>query len=407
MSHRPLRVLFVSHYGGHCGAVRSLQLTADGLRRLGVEVLVASPPGDATGGFTDRGLPWLASGPIGYLLSFNGSELRGLRLLASTLAYATAWLSSHRLAALIRRCRPDVVHCNEFGMFTAAAAARRQGVPTVMHVRTSVARQPAWYPWLARRVVRDLHLHLVAIDGSVAASLQRISHPRVIYNPCPPMHGPPPPDAGPLRVCFLCGLLRYKGVFDLLTAARLLAGRSDIRFDIHGGNSRPASFLASPAGRLLQAAGLVEDIAAEVRAFVATHRLGNVAVHGHTTNPAQAIAACDVLVFPSHLNGPGRSVFEAGLAGRPAIVAMRDRVQDIVIDGVTGLIIDERSPQQLAAALLRMADDPALRRRLGAEAQQRYSRQFASDAGARQLRRLYLDITAAGRRRHATPCASS
>ena len=73
----------------------------------------------------------------------------------------------------------------------------------------------------------------------------------------------------------------------------------------------------------------------------------------------------DVLAFPSHLNGPGRAVFEAGMHGIPAIVALKDRVEDVVEDGVTGLIVPPRDPRRLADAVLRLADDPTLRRRLG------------------------------------------
>lgn len=44
---------------------------------------------------------------------------------------------------------------------------------------------------------------------------------------------------------------------------------------------------------------------------------------------------------------------------------MKDTVEDVIEDGVTGLIVPERDPVALAAAIQRLADDPALRGRMG------------------------------------------
>ncbi len=97
------------------------------------------------------------------------------------------------------------------------------------------------------------------------------------------------------------------------------------------------------------------------------------------------LAETDILVFPSHLDGPGRSVFEAGARGIPAVVALRHRIEDVVVDGETGLIVPERDPPALAEAIVRLADDAALRRRLGQQARTRYRRQFAPQPIAEQM----------------------
>ncbi|GDY23510.1 hypothetical protein LBMAG56_48570 [Verrucomicrobiota bacterium] len=76
----------------------------------------------------------------------------------------------------------------------------------------------------------------------------------------------------------------------------------------------------------------------------------------------------------------------------PSIVAMKDTVEDVIEDGVTGLIVPERDPVALAAAIQRLADDPALRGRMGATAQERYLRQFDPRRAAAAVLGIYQRV---------------
>ena len=129
-------------------------------------------------------------------------------------------------------------------------------------------------------------------------------------------------------------------------------------------------------GKIAHLFGLAPDVETPVRRFVQEHDLAQVRLLGHVATPADLLRETDILVFPSHLNGPGRSVFEAGARGIPCIVAMTDRVEDVVIDGVTGVIVPPRDSARLASAIVQLADDPELRGRLGAGARVRYLAQF-------------------------------
>jgi glycosyltransferase involved in cell wall biosynthesis len=107
------------------------------------------------------------------------------------------------------------------------------------------------------------------------------------------------------------------------------------------------------------------------------------------------LRASDILAFPSHLNGPGRAVFEAGMHGIPAVVALRDRIEDVVQDGVTGLIVPPRDPGLLASAIVRLADDPELRGRLGSAARCRYAAQFDPGSAGRRMLEVYRALVPA------------
>ena len=65
---------------------------------------------------------------------------------------------------------------------------------------------------------------------------------------------------------------------------------------------------------------------------------------------------------------------EAMAAGLPVTVSERvGCVDDLVVDGKTGIVIDADSPTSLAKAMMRLADDAPLRQAMGAAARQRIS----------------------------------
>jgi glycosyltransferase involved in cell wall biosynthesis len=83
----------------------------------------------------------------------------------------------------------------------------------------------------------------------------------------------------------------------------------------------------------------------------------------------EACASSDVLVLPSHSESWGLVVNEAMAAGLPVIATDRAGcVDDLVRDGITGLVVPADSPTQLFAAIKRLAADADARRRMGAEA---------------------------------------
>ncbi|HWB42603.1 MAG TPA: glycosyltransferase family 4 protein [Gemmatimonadales bacterium] len=396
MTDRPIRVLYLLHTSAASGAGLSLRYLIERFPPGTVEATALCPPGPIAGqlraiGVTVRPIPG-----VSMFVSAEGIALRGLRLLE---LLRTVWHMRHggEIRRAIGEVRPDIVHLNDRGMLHAARIARGAGVPVVMHARSVADAGTRWVARVSTAQVRRNVDRVIAIDESVRRSLGDLPNVEVIYNPYAPPSDLPSPDAGPptgpagtVRVTYLTGLLTFKGIWDLLEAARLLRERRDIQFLVAGGNSRPEAFHRSMTGRLAHLFGFAPDVESAVRAWVRRQGL-DATVHlvGTVDRVEQVLRRSDVLAFPSHLNGPGRAVFEAGVHGIPSIVALKDRVEDVVEDGVTGLIVPPRDPRSLADAVLRLADDPDLRRRLGVAARARYLAQFDPDAAARRMLEVY------------------
>ncbi len=80
---------------------------------------------------------------------------------------------------------------------------------------------------------------------------------------------------------------------------------------------------------------------------------GRTIVAGQIDDPVQGYWAADVIVLPSEGEGLPGVLIEAALCGVPAVASMSGGTSDIVLDGVTGLVVDPADPDQLAAGAIR------------------------------------------------------
>ncbi len=130
-------------------------------------------------------------------------------------------------------------------------------------------------------------------------------------------------------------------------------------------------------------------------------------VHFHGQLPfaqvLELMARARALVFPTlaYELFP-RTVAEAYAVGLPVLASRRGSVAEIVVDGETGLLVEPRDADALAAGLRRLAGDDALSRRLGAGARDAYERLYSPQATTARLLDIYADAIAraadAGRR---------
>jgi glycosyltransferase involved in cell wall biosynthesis len=109
----------------------------------------------------------------------------------------------------------------------------------------------------------------------------------------------------------------------------------------------------------------------------------------------ELLAGVDAVIHPSLREGLARVLPQALLVGRPVISYDIDGAREVVLPE-TGILLKPRDLPGLAASILRLAADPALRSTMGAEGRLRFADQFRHETMTRQLRSLYerlLDAT--------------
>ena len=119
---------------------------------------------------------------------------------------------------------------------------------------------------------------------------------------------------------------------------------------------------------------------------------GRVRFLGWREDAAGLLAAADFLVCPSRHEPLGNVVIEAWAAGRPVLAAASVGPRGLIADGESGLLVPTDDAAALAAAMARMATDPALRARLAEAGRAAWEARFTEAAVLRSYREFFAAV---------------
>jgi glycosyltransferase involved in cell wall biosynthesis len=310
-----------------------------------------------------------AEGPL-----LEGPRAEGFHIAAVPLARSLNPVPQARalaaLVALMRAEKPDLVHAHmPISGLLARTAARIAGVPRIAYTcHGFLFNQPG--PWWRGRLalgleraagrITDTYMTVSAEEAEDARRLRIHPNPVAVLNGRDSAKFRPDPAArARLRADLSAGeadcvvlavsrLVRHKGFVELLAAMA----------------ATPPNCVLWVAGERL-ASDHGEDMTPHFERAAST--LGRRLVRlGYRRDVPALMAAADVFCLPSHFEGLPMSVIEAMLTGLPVVATAIRGPREQVVPEETGLLVPPMAVAPLAAALSRMAADPALRRRMGA-----------------------------------------
>lgn len=171
-------------------------------------------------------------------------------------------------------------------------------------------------------------------------------------------------------------LIEQKGLRDLVNVAAALGDLRDrICFVVAGdGQLRPeleALIADRGVADMVKLAGWVPDAA------------------------ATALPAFDIFFQSSLWEAMSIAVLEAMAAGKPVVATRVGENTAVLQDGVTGLLVNARDIEGMAATLRALVNDADRRQRLGAAAAERVARHFTVGHMVRNYEQLYLETVGA------------
>lgn len=86
---------------------------------------------------------------------------------------------------------------------------------------------------------------------------------------------------------------------------------------------------------------------------------------GKLADVRPAVSDCNVYVLPSYREGTPRTVLEAMAMGRPVITTDAPGCRETVTDGENGFLVPVKAVDELAAAMFRFIENPALVSKMG------------------------------------------
>jgi len=293
-----------------------------------------------------------------------------------------------RLTALLRRLRPTILHAHTpkgglLGMLAGAAA----GVPVRIYHLHGLPLETARGPRRALLTLCDrvacalAHRVLVVSPSLLSAAVAHGLVPRekaavpaggsingvdAEREFCPERHreagarvralyGLPP---GAPVVGFVGRLVRDKGIVELAEAWQVIRRRH-----------RDA--------RLLIVGPLDDTDPVPPRTMALLREDPRVALVGPDWDVTPYMAAMSLLVLPTHREGLGNVLLEAGAMELPVVATRITGCVDAVVDGRTGTLVPPKDPAALAEAIAAYLGSAPLRARHGAAARERLLRHFS------------------------------
>jgi glycosyltransferase involved in cell wall biosynthesis len=302
------------------------------------------------------------------------------------------------LLKVIDRKQIDILHLHGYGATTfGRLAAGMRRIPAILHEHANLTDTP-WFQKIADACLEPLTDIAIAVSRSTADFVIKARQL--------------PPDK--VKIVYLGVPLeefsRPRSADEIQAARRELGVAPDdvlvgtvTRLHESKGNSYLVDAAAAvlrkrPCARFLVVGEgpLREPLEGQAKALGLGDRF---AFAGFARDVARVVSAFDVSVFPSLWEGTPLTVFEALAMGRAIVATDADGLLDVLTHDADALIVPKRDEAALAAAIVRLIDEPETRARLGAGARVA-GQQYDIAAFVRKMERLYDLLHDVSRRTH-------
>lgn len=248
---------------------------------------------------------------------------------------------------------------------------RIHGTNTYFSEEMKVRKSPKWFvhEWLQLKRA----FHIISVSQYAWKRTSHIFHlnngAEIIFNPYKGKF-----DSSvlnnkrePFKVVFSGTLFKKKGIFELIYAWKTIFGRyplaklvimgkDTVEFDGKSVRNKLLDYISQEGLQSIQFLGAVQH-----------------------SQVLEQLSTSSVAVFPSFSETFGLAPVEAMAQGCPVIFTKRSSGPELVTDGLNGILVNPENPDEIAAAIIRILDNPLFARQLAQNAFTHVENNFSID----------------------------
>jgi glycosyltransferase involved in cell wall biosynthesis len=184
-------------------------------------------------------------------------------------------------------------------------------------------------------------------------------------------------DKNSLTVSYLGNLYEFKGIFDLLKAAKIVTEtKKDVQFVFGGPWPKKES-----------------ETRERIFNYIKDNKLENKVIFKGlipVEEKENFFMETDIFVLPSWSEGHPNVILEAMSAACP-VISTKDvgAISETVLDGWTGILVEKKNPDQIASAIIYLVENPDVRLQMGRSGRKRFEENYTLDENIKNITTVF------------------
>ena len=272
----------------------------------------------------------------------------------------------------LKKIKPDLIHLNTSSLIAWGKVANKLKIPVIWHVREPLA---SGYFGIRKKIVQKCvekyATKILPICKNDAKPWEKSSKTNVVYNAVDLNLFNSSFDSKQVekKILFLGGLSKEKGTLLIFKVfEKLLKKLPNAKLIVAG------YFRLRPLAKARGYAGQVDQT---IKKFFPSQKFEkdvdqilqkikkNIVFLGPIKNVPQVMAECDVLVFPATVGHFARPIIEASCMGKPVVACSLSPLNELVIDGKTGFLVNTNEIDLWVEKLYTLLTNKDLNKKIG------------------------------------------